>query len=67
MEAFTFRLEPADGTAADPPTFRSLPGTSWNAGDTMPLGRDRRLRVIDTRLDEGTDGDPVSVLMVEPA
>lgn len=24
-------------------------------------------RVVDTRLDEGTDGDPVSVLVVEPA
>jgi hypothetical protein len=35
-------------------------------GDTIPLGRDRKLRVVDTRLDEGTDGDPVSVLIVEP-
>lgn len=38
----------------------------WKAGDTIPLGR-RTLRVIDTRLDEGTDGDPVAVLIVEAA
>jgi hypothetical protein len=63
----TFRLELEDGTPADPPTFRSAPGVSWKAGDTIPLGRDRMLRVIDTRLREGTDGDPVSVLVVEPA
>jgi hypothetical protein len=37
------------------------------AGDTIPPGRDGALRVIDTRLDEGTEGDAVSVLVVEPA
>jgi hypothetical protein len=63
----TFKLELEDGTLADPPTFRSAPGVSWEPGDTIPLGRDGALRVIDTRLDEGTDGDPVSVLVVEPA
>jgi hypothetical protein len=63
----TFRLELEDGTRADPTTFRSAPGVSWEPGDTIPLGRDRKLRVIDTRLDEGTDGDPVSVLVVEAA
>jgi hypothetical protein len=35
------------------------------AGNSIPFGRDRTLRVIDTRLDESTDGDPVSVLVVE--
>jgi hypothetical protein len=40
---------------------------SWKPGDTIPLGRDRKLRVIDTRLEEGTDGDPISVLVVETA
>jgi hypothetical protein len=33
----------------------------------IPLGRGGALRVIDTRLDEGTDADAVSVLVVEPA
>ena len=59
-----FRLELDDGTPADPPTFRSAPSVSWKAGDTIALGR-RTLRVIDTRLDESTDGDPVAVLILE--
>jgi hypothetical protein len=63
----TFRLELEDGTFADPFTFRSAPGVSWEPGDTIPLGRDRKLRAVDTRLDEGTEGDPVWVLVVEPA
>jgi hypothetical protein len=50
------KLEAEDGTPAAP---------NWKAGDTIPLGG-RTLRVIDTRLDESTDGDPVSVLVVEP-
>ena len=54
----TFRLELKDGTPADPPSFRSPPGVSWEAGDTIPLGRHGALRVVDTRLDEGTDGEP---------
>jgi hypothetical protein len=40
---------------------------TWSAGDTIPLGGDRTLRVVDTRLDEGTDGDPMSVIVVEAA
>ena len=40
----TFRLELEDGTLADPPTFQA-PGVSWEAGDTIPIGRDRDLRV----------------------
>lgn len=56
----------ADGTLADPPTLRSSV-QSWQPSDTIPLGRDRTLRVVATRLDEGTDGDPVSVLVVADA
>ena len=41
----TFRLELEDGTPADPPTFRSAPGVSWEPGDTIPLGRARRFYV----------------------
>jgi hypothetical protein len=63
--AFTYKLEHEGGTPADPPAFRSPPGVASRAGDTIPLGR-QTLRVIDTRLDESTDGDPVSVLVVEP-
>jgi hypothetical protein len=39
---------------------------SWEPCDTIPLGGDRKLRVVDTLLDEGTDGDPISLLVVEP-
>ena len=39
--AFIYKLEHQDGTPADPPTFRSSPGTSWNAGDTIPLGSNK--------------------------
>jgi hypothetical protein len=54
---------------AHPPTRRRSEAApaSWEPGDTIPLGRDQTLRVIDTRLDEGTDGDPVAVLIVEAA
>ena len=63
--AFIYKLENEDGTPADPPTFRSSPGTSWNTGDTIPLGSKRALRVLDKRFDENLDGDPVPVLVVE--
>ncbi len=33
--AFVYELELEDGTPADPPTFRSSDGISWNAGDTI--------------------------------
>ena len=62
---FMFRLEFEDGTPADPPTFRSSDGISWNAGDTIPLGSERALRVVGKRLAENLDGDPVPVLVVE--
>ena len=64
---FTFRLELDDGTPAEPPSIRGAPGVTWRAVDTIPVGRNRTLRVIDTRLDEGADADPVSVLVVETA
>jgi hypothetical protein len=43
--AFTLRLEQADGTPAEPPTMESTV-TNWRTGDTIPLGRDRTLRVV---------------------
>ena len=64
--AFTYKLEHPDGTPGRP-YGAPAPGVAWTPCDTIPLGRDRKLRVVDTRLDEGTDGDPVSVLVVEPA
>jgi hypothetical protein len=59
--AFTYRLEQEDGTPADPPVLHTAVPT-WQAGDTIPLGADRTLRVIETRFE---DEDPV--LVVRPA
>jgi hypothetical protein len=58
--SFAFKLELEDGRAADPPTLKTAV-PKWNAGDTIPLGRERTLRVID--VPAGTDDDePVLVL-----
>jgi hypothetical protein len=65
MGAFAYKLEHEDGTPADPPTFKAAV-PNWRPGDTIPLGREMTLRVIDTRLRENPDGDPVLVLVVEP-
>ena len=46
-----------------PPALRTAVPT-WNPGEAIPLGRDRTLRVIETRPGE-PDGDPV--LVAEPA
>lgn len=58
---FTYRLEYEDGTPADPPTL-DLAAPTWRPGETIALGRDKSLRVIDTR--PGRD-DEDSVLVVE--
>jgi hypothetical protein len=50
MAGFLFRLELEDGTRADPPTFETAVPT-WQAGDTVPLGR-RVLRVAGVRDDD---------------
>ena len=62
--AFQFRLEHDDGTPADPPTLKAAV-PDWRAGDTIALGPGLTLRVVATRVEEGSDGDPVSVLVVE--
>jgi hypothetical protein len=59
-----FRLELEDGTPADPPTFRSAPGVSWKAGDTIPLGR-KTLRVVAIR-DDDADQPPALVVEDQP-
>jgi hypothetical protein len=59
--AFTFKLEQEDGTPADPPTLHTVV-PNWCPGDTIPLGADRTLRVIEIRTENETD-----VLVVESA
>lgn len=61
MGAFTFKLVHEDGTPADPPTLETAV-PNWRIGDTIPLGRDRVLRVIETRPGQGPDEDPVLVV-----
>jgi hypothetical protein len=58
---FTLKLEQADGTPAEPPTIESTV-TNWRSGDTIPLGRDRSLRVVATVV---SNQDEPSVLIVE--
>jgi hypothetical protein len=61
MGAFAFKLEREDGTPADPPTLKvAVP--NWSAGDTIPLGRDKMLRVVDVRPAASDDDDPVLVV-----
>ena len=45
---FKFKLVLEDGTPADPPTFTAAV-PNWKAGDTIPLGAGRLLRVIEVR------------------
>ena len=48
MAGFYFGLELEDGT--HPPTRPSCTAVpNWQAGDTIPLGADRMLRVVETR------------------
>jgi hypothetical protein len=58
---FRFKLETADGAAADPPTL-STAVPNWRPGDTIPLGRGSSLRVVGVRYD---DADQPPVLVVE--
>jgi hypothetical protein len=66
MIGFYFKLEHEDGTPAEPATLKAAV-PNWRPGDTIHLGRGGALRVVATRLDEGSDGEPVSLLVVEAA
>jgi hypothetical protein len=59
--AFTFKLAQEDGTPADPPVLHPAVPTS-QAGDTIPLGRGRTLRVVAIR---DNDADQPPALVVE--
>jgi hypothetical protein len=58
---FTVKLEQADGTPAGQPTIQSTV-TNWRVGDTIPLGRDRTLRVVGI---VASNEDEPSTLIVE--
>ena len=57
---FTYKLEQEDGTPAHPPTVRTA--APARPGDSIPLGRDKTLRVVGIRDD---DADQAPVLVVE--
>jgi hypothetical protein len=57
---FLFRLETTDGVPAEPATLRSAV-PNWGPGDTIPLGANRTLRVVDVR-DEDAEQPPVLVV-----
>jgi hypothetical protein len=59
------KLEHEDGAPADPPVLHTAV-PNWRAGDTIPLGRDRVLRVIEVRPVAQAD-DEGPVLVVEDA
>ena len=59
MAGFLFRLETADGAAADAPKLESAVH-KWKAGDSIYLGH-RTLRVIGIR-DDHADQPPVLVV-----
>jgi hypothetical protein len=61
MAGFIFKLEWQDGTPADPPTLETAV-PNWQPGDTIPLGRERMLRVVAIRDD---DADQPPRLVVE--
>ena len=62
MGSFAFKLEHKDGTPADPPVLHTAV-PNWQAGQTIALGADRVLRVVETRFGSA-DEDPV--LVVKP-
>jgi hypothetical protein len=58
--AFAFKLERDDGTPADPPTlWTAVP--NWSAGDTIPLGQERTLRVVNI-VAKNEDEPPVLIV-----
>jgi hypothetical protein len=58
---FTYKLEQADGTPADPPTVRTAV-PDMRPGDTIPIRPARPLRVVAT---VASSDDEPSVLVVE--
>jgi hypothetical protein len=61
---FAYTLEHEDGSPAEPPMF-STAVPNWSPGDSIPLGGNRTLRVVEIRPGPEPDDDPV--LVVEAA
>ena len=63
--AFTFKLEPPDGTPADPATLRSAV-PSWQVGDQIPMGPEKPALVV-VGLRAIDDPEKHALLVVESA
>jgi hypothetical protein len=59
---YHFKLRQAGGSPAEPPSMRSAI-LNWRVGDTIPIHRDRMLRVVG--IEAGVDDDDDPVLIVE--
>jgi hypothetical protein len=62
MAGFYFRLELEDGTPADPPILHTAV-PNWSAGDTIPLGAERMLRVVEVRFGQEPGEDLVLLVI----
>jgi hypothetical protein len=62
---FTFKLQQTDGTPAEPPSVR-LAVPNMRVGDTIPIERDRTLRVVGVVAGVDDDDDPVLIVEDRP-
>lgn len=62
--SFIFKLQQPDGTLAEPPSI-TVAVPNMRPGDTIPVDRDRVLRVVGSVAGTEPDDDPV--LIVESA
>jgi hypothetical protein len=62
----TYRLELAEGSAAEPPTFQTIT-YNWRPGESIFIARGRTLRVIEARSPAEPDCDPALVVEEDTA
>jgi hypothetical protein len=65
MGMFTYKLEQENRTPADPPVLHTA-GPDVGRWDTIPLTRDKTLRVVEVLLPD-RDPDEEPVLVVKPS
>jgi hypothetical protein len=61
MPLFTYRLEHADGSPADPPSFETAV-SNWRVGDSIPIRRDETFRVVGVVAGAELDDDPTLIV-----
>jgi hypothetical protein len=58
---FTYRLQQADGTPADPPSI-SLAVSNMRVGDTIPIRRDETFPIVGIVAGAELDDDPTLIV-----